>query len=285
LALIDAKASALDQDFAAGLARLTPLLASGGASREAFRLAGECNFQLQDYDKAMQVLHHAMSSEKKFEEPTVYIRLGSVLLVKKRWKQARDAFLRSIQYRPTAEAWSGVAYAEYRSDELQMCYEALCEANLLDNERADVWAQLALVHLRLENWEAAGKCTRLCLDHGPDCDELLLEVTAEYTRRERQPALAEAAARRALEVRDSGQGHSVLADSLAYQGQAEKAVLEYQVAVKLLADQPDLRRGVFERAVAIAKDLNDPPLMESLLAVQKLADEEYERMTRAHSSD
>ena len=64
-----------------------------------------------------------------------------------------------------AQAWSGVAYAEFRSDELSTCYEAraidawgpredmlgstlqqaLCEANLLDNERTDVWALLCLV--------------------------------------------------------------------------------------------------------------------------------------------
>merc|ERR1712151_1115087 len=121
----------------------------------------------------MGALQHAMSFEKKFDDAAVYIRLGSVLLVKKRWKQAKDQFLRSIHYQATAEAWSGVGYAEYRSDELQMCYEALREANLLDNERPDVWAQLALTHLRLENMEAADQCFRQCLAHKPQCDDLL----------------------------------------------------------------------------------------------------------------
>merc|ERR1712083_696831 len=183
-----------------------------------------------------------------------YIRLGSVLLVKKRWKQAKDQFLRSIHYQATAEAWSGVAYAEYRSDELQMCYEALCEANLLDNERSDVWAQLTLVHIRLENWESAEHSFRQCLAHKPDCDELLLEVAAECTRRERQHAFAEEAARQALQIRDSGQGHSILADALAVQGQAEKAVLEAQVALRLLSEHPDQRRPVFEKALKLCEE-------------------------------
>jgi len=282
LALLDAKAAALDRDFTAGAARLQPLITSGGASREAFRLAGECHFQLQDYDRALQVLHHALSSkEEKFEEPSVYIRLGSVLLVKKRWKQARDAFLRSISYMPTAEAWSGVAYAEYRSDELQMCYEALCEANLLDNERADVWAQLSLVHLRLENWDSADNCARHCLSHQPDCEELLLDVAVEYTRRERQPAVAEAMCRSALQLRDTGPGHGALAEALVAQGRLEKAVLEFQVALRLLADQPDQRKPIFEKAVKVCEELGDPPLLEALHAVQKLADEEHGMRARA----
>merc|ERR1719356_2025406 len=117
-------------------------------------------------DGALQAYNHAMGFERKFEDPHVFIRLGSVLVAKKRWKQAREAYLRAIQLLPTAEAWSGVAYAEYRSDELQMCYEALCEANLLDNERPDVWALLTLVHLRLGSATQADHSFRTCLDHG-----------------------------------------------------------------------------------------------------------------------
>ncbi|CAK9066688.1 Cilia- and flagella-associated protein 70 (Tetratricopeptide repeat protein 18) (TPR repeat protein 18), partial [Durusdinium trenchii] len=111
-------------------------------STDAWKLVGECYLQMQDFDKALQALQAASD---KSEDPALHIRLGSVLLVKKRWKQARDTFLRSIQFKPTAEAWSGVAYAELRSDDLRPSYEALCEANLLDNERCDVWALLCLV--------------------------------------------------------------------------------------------------------------------------------------------
>jgi len=189
-------------------------------------LAGESYLQIQEFDRALQALQTSLSFEQKFDDPAIYIRLGSVLLVKKRWKQAREAFLRSIQSQATAEAWSGVAYAEYRSEELQTSYEALCEANVLDNERADVWAQLCLVHLRTENWDAADHACRHCLSLEPQCEDLLLEVASEHQRRERQLTLAEACARRALHVRDSGQGHGVLADVLAQNGQVEASVLE-----------------------------------------------------------
>lgn len=284
VALLDAKASALERDYHAATVRLEPLVEGGAppASQETWRLLGECYFQLQDFDRALQALQTALSFNQKLEDPAVYIRLGSVLLVKKRWKQARDAFLRSIQYMATAEAWSGVAYAEFRSDELQMCYEALCEANLLDNGRPDIWAQFTLVHLRLENWEAANKACEQCLtlsqraSAADQAGELLLELAQEYLRREREPALAEAAVRRSLQMRDSWQAHNVLADVLAKQDLLEPAVLESQVAIQMLTDQPDMRQQIYEKALQHAEELGDPALVESLHAVQKIADETLE---------
>merc|ERR1719282_48666 len=274
LVLIDAKASALEGDFMAVARTLEDLIASGGASREAWRVAGECYVQIQDFDRAYQALQHAMSFEQKFDDPAIYIRLGSVLLMKKRWKNARDVFLRSIHYQPTAEAWNGVAYAEFRSEELQTCYEALCEANTLDNERSDVWALLTLVHSRFENWESADDCFRQCLAHRPNCDELLLEVSAEYIRHERKPALAEAAARCSLEIRDTGQGHGQLAEALARQdGKLEMAIREAQAALKMLVDEVGLRRGIFENGMRWCEVLGNPTLEEELHAEQKLADQ------------
>lgn len=271
MVLIDAKALALDRDWHGAVARIQPLLSE--ASYEVCKLAGECYVQLQDFDKALQVLQAALAFDDRDEDPALYIRLGSVLLVKKRWNQARDAFLRSIQAKSTAEAWSGVAYAEFRSDQLSSCYEALCEANLLDTERTDVWALLCLVHLRNENWDASDHACRQCLSLEPET-ELLLEVATELQRKERQMSLAEACARRALESKDTGQGHSVLADVLAQMGKAEASVLEAQVALKMLADQPDLRKVIFSKALKLCQELEDAPLTEALHACQKLADEQ-----------
>mmetsp|Transcript_9050 Transcript_9050/g.21671 ORF Transcript_9050/g.21671 Transcript_9050/m.21671 type:complete len:1021 (+) Transcript_9050:45-3107(+) len=280
MVLVDAKALALDRDLAGAIARLEPMLSSGSASYEVWKLAGESYVQLQEYDKALQALQTALSFDKE-EDPALHIRLGSVLLVKKRWKQARDAFLRSIQARRTAEAWSGVAYAEFRSEELSTCYEALCEANLLDSERCDVWALLCLVHLRQENWDAADYACKQCLSLGPDCEELLLEVATELQRKDRQMSLAEACARRALESKDSGQAHSVLADVLAQMGKAEASVLEAQVSLKMLADHPELRKVIFAKALKLCQDLDDAPLTEALHACQKLADEQCTRRSPA----
>eukprot|EP00928_Gymnodinium_smaydae_P035584 TRINITY_DN25019_c0_g6_i1.p1 TRINITY_DN25019_c0_g6~~TRINITY_DN25019_c0_g6_i1.p1 ORF type:complete len:1163 (+),score=190.42 TRINITY_DN25019_c0_g6_i1:46-3489(+) len=273
IALLDAKASAMERDYTAAIARVDSLIARKAASRESWRLAGECCWHLQEYDKALQRLQQALSFKPHFEDPTVYVRLGHVLLQKKRWKQARDAFLKSISFKPTAEAWAGAAYAEFRSEELATCYEALCEANLLDDERPDVWAQLTLVHLRSESWENADYCFRRCLAKSPECDELLLEVAAEYVRRDLQPALAEAAARCALKIRDSGQGRAALADALALGGDTAQAALEAKVALGMLVEHPELRKTILDRSLKWCE--NDRDAADIVQNAQRLAERAY----------
>jgi tetratricopeptide (TPR) repeat protein len=286
IALVDAKAAMLDKNWAGASARLEPVLERNGgqdASRDVWRLAGECHFQLQDFEKALHQLQYALSFENKFEDPFVYIRWGHVLLLKKRWPKAKDAFLRSIHCKPTAEAWSGVGYAAYQSQELRECYEALREANLLDNERSDVWAQLCLVHLRFDSTDLADHCFRQCVKYNPESDELLLDIANECVRRDVLPEVAEAAARLALTLRDSGQGHSSLADAFVKRGDSEKGVLEAQIAIRLLPDRPEDRKAIFERALKWVEDLGDTALAESLHAVQRLADQQEVERSQSQS--
>lgn len=273
IALMDAKACVMDRDYTGALRTLEKLISRGDASRETFRLAGETYAMVQEFDRALQALMQALNFEPKFTEPVVYVRLGHVFLAKKRWKHARDAFLRSIQFMPTAEAWNGVAYAEYRSEELQTSYEALCEASLLDNEKPELWALLALVHLRFRNFDAADHSLKQCLRFDPDCFDLLLEVSAELSRKGLKPELAECLARSSLHAKDSGPGHAALADALAQQGQAEPAVAESLTAIEMLVDQPDQRRGVFERALKLCEELPDgAALSEAVQDAQRIAD-------------
>lgn len=281
IALVDAKAAMLEKNWAAAAARLGPVLGAN-VSREVLRLAGECHFQLQDFEKALQELQ-TVSGVADCSDPAVHIRFGHVLLLKKRWPKAREAFLRSIRCKPTAEAWSGVAYAAYQAQELRECYEALREANLLDNERSDVWSQLCLIHLRFETNDIADHCFRQCVKFEPESDELLLEIANECVRRDVLPEVAETAARLALQLRDSGQGHASLAEAFAKRGESEKGVLEAQIAIRLLPDRPDERKAIFERALKWAEDLGDPALAESLHAVQRLADQQEVERTHSHT--
>lgn len=117
----------------------------------------------------------------------------------------------------------------------------------------------------------ADRSFRQCLLLGPDSDELLLEIAGEYIRQLCGPPVAEAASRKALSLRNSGVGHVLLADALWQQKDVEQAVLEAEEAIRLLADQVDARRAIFERALGWCQELDDPPLAESLRAVYKLA--------------
>lgn len=273
VALVDASASFLLKDYAAAAERIERSLANNGGAGafEAWRLSGECHFQLRDYDKALHALQQALVAEANPNDPAVFIRLGHVLLLKNRWRQARDNFLRSIRCKPTAESWSGVAHAEYRSEDLHTFYEALCEASLLDNERWDIWGQLVVLHLRLENFSLADQCFRQCLAHGPDSDELLLEIAGEYNKQKCGPMAAEAAARCAMQIRDSGSARALLAEAIWHQKESEEAVLLAEEAIRLLRDQPEQRRAIFEKACAWCSALDKPGLMGSLEAVNKIA--------------
>jgi len=283
-ALLDARATAMDRDHAGALERLKPLLDSGQASQDAWRLGGECYVHLKEVDKALPLLQKAVSFEKQFEDAAFHITLGGVLLAKKRWKQARESFVRSLQCRATAEAWLGVAYAEHYGGDLQLAHEALCEANLLDDQRPKVWAQLCLLHLRLESWDSADDSCRRCLQLRPDsdCEVALQEVATEYVRLQRQPALAEAAARRALEIRESGPSLGALADALGQQGRVEEAVGVAEAALEQLVHQRDARGTLVGKVLKLCEAAGRPDLQARLQEAQRSADDQHAE--RASSS-
>jgi len=259
----------------------------------------ECQFQVERFDDAYNSATSGtqlvpgdtnipdfasqVTPELREELAKVYIRLGSVLLLKKRWKPARDALLRSIDFLPTAEAWAGVAFAEYRSDESivgsHACYESLMEAKLIDEERSDIWAQLSLLHCRLGNQETADSSFRQCMLNSPTNDELLLEIGMAYLRLDFSPTVAEAAARKALSIRDTGRARDVLGDALAKQELFEKAILELQIAIRMLWDAPEIRQVIFEKALNWCEALRDAPLAESVHMAQRLADQKYQQQT------
>lgn len=273
-ALLDARATAMDGDHAGALERLKPLLDSNQASRDAWRLGGECYVHLHDVDKALPVLQKAVSFEQQIEDAAFHVTLGGVLLAKKRWKQARESFVRSLQCRATAEAWLGVAYAEHHGGDLQLAHEALCEANLLDDQRPKVWAQFCLLHLRLENWASADDSCRSCLQLRPDsdCDIALQEVATEYVRLQRQPVLAEAAARSALEIRESGPALGALADALGQQGRAEEAVDAAEAALEQLVHQRDARGTILGKGLKVCEAAGRADLQARLQEAQRAAD-------------
>jgi len=241
---------------------------------ERQRFLGEAYFQTQDFDAAYSSLIQCHVPEIIQKYPVVLIRLGHILLLQKLWDRACEMFLQSLRMQITAEAWAGLAFAAYRSDKLDLAYEALCEAYWLDNDRCDVWAFLTLIHLRKENWELADASFRSTIEFAEESgDELLLEIAIEFMAAPRRgnAELAEVAARMALKLRETGQGHEVLADALALQELYEKAVLECSIAIRLLYDHPKQRERIVAKAIEWSGILNDPPLAESIHISEKLA--------------
>eukprot|EP00397_Hematodinium_sp_SG-2012_P010393 GEMP01010507.1.p1 GENE.GEMP01010507.1~~GEMP01010507.1.p1 ORF type:complete len:968 (+),score=244.00 GEMP01010507.1:34-2937(+) len=241
---------------------------------ERMRMLGEAYFQSRGFEKAERALLQAAQPEMIEKYPALLIRLGHCHLLKKQWSLGSDYFLRSLRKETTAEAWAGLAFASYRNDRLDLAYEALCEALWLDRDRCDVWAFLTLIHLRNRCDELSISCFRQTLTYAEESgDELLLEIAIEMLKSPRigMAELAEVAARTALRLRETGQGHEVLADSFALQDLHEKAILECGVAIRLLYDKPKQRGRIAEKAIRWSELLNDPPLAESIHIAEKLA--------------
>mmetsp|Transcript_43922 Transcript_43922/g.103923 ORF Transcript_43922/g.103923 Transcript_43922/m.103923 type:complete len:670 (-) Transcript_43922:72-2081(-) len=177
VALIDAEASCLCGEYHLAATRLEPICTKAGASFDTRHVYGQCLIKMQEFDQAMHVLQDALAQESSVDDPAVFIRLGHVYLVKKRWKQAREAFLKSINLRPTAEAWSGIGYAEFYSDELHSSLEALNEAELLDNNRADVWNLLSMVHSKFQNTDLAESCMQQSMAIGTHPGDLVFHAS------------------------------------------------------------------------------------------------------------
>lgn len=252
--------------------------------------------------------------------PSVLLRLGHTYLLSNQLAEASEAFLLSVREGQSfAETWVGLAFAAYRADDVAGAYEALREANWLDDSRPDVWGFLTLVHLRLNNMTSADNCFRQCMRHVPSAvggagaryntdplqdtmtlegadapmggedssvnmsDELLLEIGLEFLKhpKERASAVrAEAAARKAMELRETGQAHEVLADALAAQELLERAVLELGIAIRLFFDQPRHREALVAKAISITDAMEDPPLAESIHIAQKLAQAKFEKLVQ-----
>ena len=93
------------------------------------RLLGEAKFHLSKFEEANELL---LTVERRgpptLFAPTLYLRLGTTFLVLSKWKEASGFFLKSVREQGGfAEAWVGLAFAAYRSDDIERAYEALQE--------------------------------------------------------------------------------------------------------------------------------------------------------------
>ena len=120
-------------------------------------------------------------------------------------------------------------------------------------------------------------------------DELLLEIGLEFLKHVEHghtfaAIRAEAAARKSMEIRETGQSHEVLWDALAAQELLEKAVLELGIAIRLFYDQPRHREILVQKAIRLTDLMEDPPLAESIHIAQKMANTKYEAIIKINEN-
>ena len=120
---------------------------------------------------------------------------------------------------PSGSSWLGAGSACLALGEDEAAEECLCEANVLNNRDARVWAQLAVICARRsrldEAKQALEQATRLELSDGR-----MLRALAEAMLGSGMWKEAEACARRALALGDgpgAGHLHRYVGDALAEQ--------------------------------------------------------------------
>eukprot|EP00600_Ochromonadales_sp_CCMP1393_P001529 CAMPEP_0174990296 /NCGR_PEP_ID=MMETSP0004_2-20121128/21235_1 /TAXON_ID=420556 /ORGANISM="Ochromonas sp., Strain CCMP1393" /LENGTH=1178 /DNA_ID=CAMNT_0016243873 /DNA_START=248 /DNA_END=3785 /DNA_ORIENTATION=- len=186
----------------------------------------------------------------------VFIQSGRLLLLGGRFNQARTVLLYACKVYSSATLFMLLGVCYLRLDELVDAEDVLVEANLLDNRHADVWAYLCLVCLASgpHRLAEAEKSLEQTLRLGQEDAQLLREMATSFMSVDKLQT-AEDLIRRALrkemqESSASGSGGSdgggggssskyasnartrrLLADVLAGQNQAVKAVEEYQLII------------------------------------------------------
>ncbi|KAJ1439647.1 hypothetical protein B484DRAFT_391710 [Ochromonadaceae sp. CCMP2298] len=170
----------------------------------------------------------------------VFLQAGRLLLLGGRFNQARTVLLYGCAVYSSAGLFMLLGVCYLRLDELGDAEEALVEANLLDNRNADVWAYLSLVclsgpHRVLEAERSLEQSLRLGLTDTQLLRELATSFmsvdklqTAEDLIRRALRGEAALASQAGSKYTSNARTRRLLADVLAGQNQAVRAVEEYQ---------------------------------------------------------
>lgn len=180
----------------------------------------------------------------------LFIQAARLLLLGGRFNQARTVLLYACSLYSSATLFMLLGVCYLRLDELDNAEAALVEANLLDNRNASVWAYLSLVclasgpHRMVEAERALEQALRL----GQEDTQVLRELATSFMSVDKL-LIAEDLIRRALrketlegagaeaagsKYTSNARTRRLLADILAGQNQAVKAVEEYQ---RIIADE------------------------------------------------
>lgn len=186
----------------------------------------------------------------KSERPVpleVFIHVSRYLLQYGRYNQARLTLLYACTIYTSATLFMQLGACLLRLDELQDAEDALIEANLLDNRHPEIWSYLSLVclsrgpHRIIEAEKSLDQSLRLGLS-----DVTILRELATSFMSIDKLQTAEDLIRRALskeiqlnnkninKYNSNARTRKLLADILAGQNKAVKAVEEYQ---KIIADE------------------------------------------------
>ena len=212
--------------------------------------------------------------------------LGRLLLLGGRFNQARTILLYACSIYSSATLFMLLGVCYLRLDELEDAEAALVEANLLDNRNASVWAYLSLVcvssgpHRLVEAERSLEQALRLGQDDAQVLRELAtsfmsvdkLQIAEDLIRRAlRKEGIDNAGSAAAMggnsKYTSNARTRRLLADILAGQNQAVKAVEEYQ---RIIADEGADLKTKLEVAVRCSELLSSLGRDEELVTLKSI---------------
>eukprot|EP00931_Biecheleriopsis_adriatica_P052691 TRINITY_DN30700_c0_g1_i2.p1 TRINITY_DN30700_c0_g1~~TRINITY_DN30700_c0_g1_i2.p1 ORF type:complete len:785 (-),score=201.38 TRINITY_DN30700_c0_g1_i2:101-2455(-) len=249
---------------------------SSGASSEGYATA------LSAFEEALQFMDPAEASLEPLEarpapkeDPVLHLRVAKILHMRAEEAGFEDLstadravyhYKRSLLAAPTADAWKNVGVCAYRrvrfaastqqrERKLKEATKYLKEANVLDRDRPDILAWLAMCAVELGQVQVAKQGVRQLLQFEERLDiptalelaKLLLRFSNEQQAHEwngergrlvqdgRYIDEAAAMARMVLSRSDNGEAKHVLAWSLALRGEHGPAATEFCAALPALA--------------------------------------------------
>uniref|UniRef100_UPI00398E9174 cilia- and flagella-associated protein 70 isoform X2 n=1 Tax=Pristiophorus japonicus TaxID=55135 RepID=UPI00398E9174 len=119
---------------------------------DIWALLGHLSYMNENYTQAKEYYERTMCYvNDTFDMHVICLRLGSIYLQEDQiqsYKSAKSIYYFASQKAPSCLTWLGVGIACYRLNELTDAEDALCEANILCNNNAEVWGYLSLVCLK-----------------------------------------------------------------------------------------------------------------------------------------
>uniref|UniRef100_A0A4W5K8V0 Cilia and flagella associated protein 70 n=1 Tax=Hucho hucho TaxID=62062 RepID=A0A4W5K8V0_9TELE len=139
-------------------------------------LTGEFGKAQECYERTLDFVTDATDTHP------IYLRLGSIYLQKGEFQRAKTTYLRACKSSPSCLTWLGLGIACYRLGELTEAEDALTEANILNNENAEVWGYLSLVCLQTGRRLEAEQSYKYALKLNLQKEAVLREIKALQDR-------------------------------------------------------------------------------------------------------
>ena len=113
----------------------------------------------------------AMAQKEPFSELLSLVRMARLYLWIGKHYEAKDVLIKACRLTPSATTWLGLAIACYHLKEVDQAEQALCEANILDPQNAQVWGMLCVVAVTLNKHDEADVAVKQALKLGINSSE------------------------------------------------------------------------------------------------------------------